>query len=75
MPKKSKKDLAQEQNAKISAILNNYTTWEQDFGFLSLIITREVNLHKLFILETYSMQLEGAINNAVTAANNAASAS
>lgn len=37
----------------------NYTTWEQDLGFLTLMITRATNHHKLYFIDTYMTQLEG----------------
>lgn len=55
----SKKELLAKQAAQLQILSNNYTTWEQDFGFLTLIISRATAAHKVFFLETYATQLEG----------------
>lgn len=36
-----------------------YANWEQDFGFLTLIMTRNINMHKAFFIDPYVGQLDG----------------
>lgn len=53
-----KKKKTQELIQKAQVIATNYTTWEQDFGFLTLLLTREINANKLFVLMPMSKQLD-----------------
>lgn len=53
---KKKKTQELIQRAQVAA--TNYTTWEQDFGFLTLLLTREINANKLFVLMPMSKQLD-----------------
>lgn len=36
-----------------------YANWEQDFGFLTLIMTRNINMQKAFFIDPYVGQLDG----------------
>ena len=60
MSKKEKQleALVKQQAEQLAILSSNYKSWEEDFGFLNLIMTRTTNAHKLFYLETYSAQLE-----------------
>lgn len=37
----------------------SYSNWEQDFGFLTLVLARHVNMNKEFYIKTYASQLDG----------------
>lgn len=37
----------------------NYTTWEADFGFLTLLLTKEINANRTFIINPMSTQMDG----------------
>ena len=37
----------------------SYANWEQDFGFLTLVLARHVNMNKEFYIKTYASQLDG----------------
>ena len=37
----------------------SYSNWEQDFGFLTLVLARHVNMNKEFYIITYAIQLDG----------------
>ena len=56
--KPTKKQIIQQQAAQLQELSFNYKTWEEDFGFLNLIIARTTNTHNLFFIQTYSAQLE-----------------
>lgn len=56
---KKYKEIIAKQQEQIKLLSNNYTIWENDLGFLVLIISRATAAHKVFFLETYSSQLEG----------------
>lgn len=45
-----------EEMARLSARASNYTDWDKDLGFLTLILTRKKNITKEFLLNTYNMQ-------------------
>ena len=36
----------------------SYSNWEQDFGFLTLVLARHVNMNKEFYIKTYASQLD-----------------
>ncbi len=36
-----------------------YANWEQDFGFLTLMMTRNINMQKAFFIDPYVGQLDG----------------
>ena len=37
----------------------SYSNWEQDFGFLTLVLARHVNMNKEFYIKIYASQLDG----------------
>ncbi len=37
----------------------NYTSWEQDLGFLAQMISRNIKMTKLFYVDIYEIQLSG----------------
>ena len=37
----------------------SYSNWEQDFGFLTLVLARHVNMNKEFYIKTYASKLDG----------------
>ena len=37
----------------------SYSNWEQDFGFLTLVLARHVNMNKEFYIKIYANQLDG----------------
>ena len=43
------KKKAKQQQAQFS-----YSNWEQDFGFLTLVLARHVNMNKEFYIKTYA---------------------
>ena len=47
------KKKAKQQQAQFS-----YSNWEQDFGFLTLVLARHVNMNKEFYIKTYASQLD-----------------
>jgi len=49
-----------ELSRSVDLIPQYYSAWEQDFGFLTLILTRNINMHKVFFIEPYVKQLEGS---------------
>ena len=53
-----KKKKTQELIQRAQVTTTNYTTWEQDIGFLTLLLTREINANKLFVLMPMSKQLD-----------------
>jgi uncharacterized phage infection (PIP) family protein YhgE len=65
------------KNIDISSLISEFQGNVSDLTDLLNLIKDELNEieNTISTQTTYSMQLEGAINNAVTAANNAASAS
>lgn len=36
----------------------SYSNWEQDFGFLTLVLARQVNMNKEFYIKAYASQLD-----------------
>lgn len=36
----------------------SYANWEQDFGFLTLVLARQVNMNNIFYIDAYSSQLD-----------------
>ena len=49
-----------ELSKPVDLIPQYYSAWEQDFGFLTLILTRNINMHKVFFIEPYIKQLDGS---------------
>lgn len=48
--------------AKTKSVLLDYTKWEQDFGYLTLLINRKIEISKRFFLGILSDQLADSKN-------------
>ena len=46
------------KKTKQGAVQFSYSNWEQDFGFLTLVLARHVNMNKEFYIKTYASQLD-----------------
>ena len=44
---------------KQGSVQFSYSNWEQDFGFLTLVLARHVNMNKEFYIKIYASQLDG----------------
>lgn len=57
-----RKKVLETELAKTKSVLLDYTKWEQDFGYLTLLINRKIEISKRFFLGILSDQLADSKN-------------